>query len=187
MKKLLIIPILIFISLEAYANLYGMYYLDLALRPGVNMASTLQESNSNYNLPTYTLGAELGVNLGYVTLGAGIHHNQAIEFEGVNGSDGSIQTMPLYGFAKLNLFPLIFKPYVVGKFGRIGVDSDEFSVSHDSMMGLPFGVGSYWALGMGIDIYNFLAEFVYQNSYMTIDGQDETLTQLQLSIGIKLF
>jgi|GEM_PF-1446742 len=179
-KYLLIIPFLISFKIYSFDDLYGMYYLDLALRPGVNMASTLDELNINSNGPVPTLGLELGINLGYATIGGGIHYNNEISFSD-NTTDGAFRNMPVYAFGKFNLFPLIFKPYIVGKYGINRVEESS------GFGGAKVEGGDYWAIGIGIDVYNFLAEMVYQNSTMKIGGTDETLSQLQISLGIKLF
>lgn len=176
-KYLLIVPFLISFKLYSFDGLYGMYYLDLALRPGVNVASTLDERNISSNNPVPTIGLELGTNLAYATVGGGIHYNNKISFSDSN-IDGSFRPMPIYGFAKLNLFPLIFKPYVVGKYGFTRIEESS---------GFKAEGGKYWAIGIGIDVFNFLAEMVYQNSSIKIDGTSDTLSQLQLSVGVKLF
>lgn len=180
MKKLIMImSVLSIISIKSYSE---NYFLDLALRPGVNMASTLDNYQVKNNAVNLTIGAELGVNLGYFTVGGGAHLNNPITFEDTTiPLDGTFKNIPIYGFAKFNIFPIIFKPYVVGKWG--------LNYMHESsgFGGAKVKGGTYWAMGLGFDVYNFLAEFVYQNSTMEIGSHDENLSQLQLTVGFKLF
>ena len=182
-KYILIIPIVVLFSLKIYGDeLYGMYYLDLALRPGVNVASTLEEYEVSNTSPSPTLGVELGVNLGYLTIGGGIHYNNQLDFSDASkGVDGSIRNMPIYIMGRFNLFPIIFKPYVVYKYGINRVED------YSGFGGATIDHGDYWAVGLGIDVYNFLGELTYQNSTMDIGSHSETLSQLQLTIGVKIF
>lgn len=177
MKKLILIFVL-FIN----TNVFAAYYLDLALRPGVNMASTLDTNGVKNNGLNASLGAELGGNLGYITAGAGIQFNNAIDFEGATANKtGSIKTMPYYGYARFNLFPVVFKPYIVYK---MGVNTVTEGTGFD---GTAVEGGSYWALGFGIDVYNLLGEVLYQNSTITLNGAEENLSQIQLVLGLKVF
>lgn len=176
MKKTILLLILLINS-----NIFGAYYVDLALRPGVNMASTLDEMGIKNNGLNYTLGAELGGNLGYITAGGGIQFNNAISFDGgTPATTGTVKTTPYYGYARFNLFPVVFKPYLIYKMGINKVEGTGFA-------GGQVKDGNFWAAGLGIDVYNFLGELVYQNSTMTINGQDENLSQIQLVLGIKIF
>lgn len=178
-KSLIIFGTTLILSFNTYAS----YFLDLAIRPGVNMASTLDNYQVKNNTLNLTLGAELGVNLGYITAGGGIHYNDSITFQDTTiPLDGSFKNMPVYGFVKFNIFPVVFKPYVVGK---VGLNY----VSQESGFGGISKIenGTYWAMGIGFDVYNFLAELIYQNSTMTIGAHEENLSQLQLTVGVKLF
>lgn len=175
MKRIVLVVALIIINM----NIYAAYYVDLAVRPALNLASTLDNNAVKNNaINNLSLGVELGGNLGYLTAGAGIEMNNPISFT-VSGVDGTIKTMPYYAYARFNLFPVIFKPYLVGKFGINKVmDSTGFA----SVEG-----GSYWAAGFGIDVYNFLGEVTYQNSGLVLNGTAENLSQIQLVLGIKVF
>ncbi len=180
MKKIILTLGLLFtLSLNTYAS----YFLDLAIRPGVNMASTLDNYQVKNNTLNLTLGAELGVNLGYLTAGAGIHYNDSITFQDTTiPLDGSFKNMPVYGFVKFNIFPVVFKPYVVGKVGLNFVDQESGFGGINKIEN-----GTYWAMGIGFDVYSFLAELIYQNSTMTIGTHEENLSQLQLTVGVKVF
>lgn len=173
--------IILFLALIINSSIFGAYYVDLAFRPGVNMASTLDSMGEKNNDLNYTLGAELGGNLGYLTAGGGIQFNNAISFDGgTAATTGTIKTTPYYGYARFNLFPVVFKPYLIYKMGINKVEGTGFG-------GGEIESGTFWAAGLGIDVYNFLGEFVYQSGSMTINGQDENMTQIQLVLGIKIF
>jgi hypothetical protein len=89
--------------------------------------------------------------------------------------------MPVYIMGRFNLFPIIFKPYVVYKYGINRIEE------HSGFGGANIESGDYWAVGLGIDVYNFLGELTYQNSTMEIGSHSETLSQIQLTIGVKIF
>jgi len=176
MKKL----ILLFVVL-INTNLFADYYMDLAARPGVNLGSTLDTMGVKNNGLNLSLGAELGGNLGYITAGGGIQYNNAIDFDGGTATtQGTIKTMPYYAYARFNLFPIVFKPYFVYKMGVNQVTGSGFD-------GTEIKGGTYWAAGFGIDVYNLLGEVQYQNSKMTINGQEENLSQISLVLGLKVF
>ena len=176
MKKLIL-----FLALIINVNIFAGYYLDLALRPGVNVNSTLDKSGVKNNDLNFSLGGELGGNLGYVTVGGGIQFNNAMSFEGdTAGTTGDLKLMPYYAYARFNIFPIVFKPYLVYK---VGINK----VVNYTGFGTGVEDGTYWAVGFGMDIYNLLGEISYQNSTMTINGVDENLSQIQLVLGIKAF
>ena len=176
MKKLIL-----FLVLIINANIFAGYYLDLAVRPGVSVNSTLDESGVKNNDLNFSLGGELGGNLGYITVGGGIQFNNAMSFDGgTAGTTGDLKLMPYYAYARFNVFPIVFKPYLVYKMGiNKVVDYTGFGSGVED--------GTYWAIGFGMDIYNLLGEVTYQNSTMTINGVDENLSQIQLVLGIKAF
>lgn len=176
MKKLFLFLILII-----NANIFAGYYVDVALRPGLNLASTLDNSSVKNNDMNLSLGAEVGGNLGYVTAGVGMQMNNAISFTDSDPNlTGSIKTSPYYVYARINVFPVVFKPYLVYK---VGLNKTAGST------GFGAGVedGNFWAVGFGMDIFNLLGEVTYQNSTMKLNGVDENMSQIQLVLGIKVF
>lgn len=176
MKKLIVLFTLL-ISSQAFAG----YYMDLAVRPGVNLGSTLDTLGVKNNGLNMSLGAELGANLGYITAGGGIQFNNAIDFDGgTTATTGSIKAIPYYAYARFNLFPVVFKPYFVYKMGLNQVTGTGFD-------GTDVKGGQYWSLGFGVDVYNLLGEVQYQNSKMTLNGQEENLSQISLVLGLKVF
>mgnify|MGYP003588301791 CR=1 FL=1 len=176
MKKLIL-----FLALIINVNIFAGYYLDLALRPGVNVNSTLDKSGVKNNDLNFSLGGELGGNLGYVTVGGGIQFNNAMSFEGdTAGTTGDLKLMPYYAYARFNIFPIVFKPYLVYK---VGINK----VVNYTGFGTGVEDGTYWAVGFFFFFYNLLGEISYQNSTMTINGVDENLSQIQLVLGIKAF
>ena len=174
MKKLIILFIF---SLNAFAN----YYLDLAIRPSANFNSNLDKLELKNNTINPSLGAELGANFGYITVGGGIELTMPLSFDGgTAGTTGEIQNMPYYAYGRLNVFPVVFKPYLVYK---VGINK----VYNYTGFGSGVEDGTFWAIGFGMDVYNFLGEVTYKNYQMDVNGKDENLSQFQISLGVKVF
>ena len=112
------------------------------------------------SVPFINLEVTQGLVIGEV--GAGVSYEQGYE-----RADGvSYNAIPVYGLVKLNLFPILIKPYIAAKYGTIiynglqGVTSIEKPV--------------FYSLGLGITVAGKITvEATGQGSTYQINGVDQ--------------
>ncbi|MBZ4682884.1 MAG: hypothetical protein PWP46_323 [Fusobacteriaceae bacterium] len=167
MKKILILLCLL-IGVQVYA-------LDITLRIPVSTNTTFQTSGETDNSARLGVGLEAGQDLITFSIGAGMQWDKSISLS----TGEKFAPRLTYGYFKYNLFPVAFKPYLVGKYGYMTPYTESGFTSLDT--------STFWGMGLGIDIFNSQGELLYTNYPVTINGTDDTMTMLTLSLGIKIF
>ncbi|TDT68633.1 hypothetical protein EV215_1700 [Hypnocyclicus thermotrophus] len=167
MKKTLILFILL-MGVQAYA-------LDITLRLPVSTNTAFQKLNETDNSARVGIGLEAGQDLITFSIGAGMEWDKSISLS----TGEKFAPRLTYGYLKYNLFPVAFKPYLVGKYGYMSAYSKSGFTSLDT--------STFWGMGLGIDIFNSQGELLYTNYPVTINGTKDTMTMITLALGIKIF
>lgn len=158
MKKILLFMLL---SISVFA-------VDGHLKVGV-ITDSKDKAFENY-APTFA--GELTQTLGFVDIGAGIGYNGKV-------AGREIATVPAYGLVKFKAFPVLLKPYVVAKAGKV-LHTTEKVDGYD-----PEGKYFYGA-GIGVDFLSLQGEAMYTATKVD-NYKDDYLKQVSLSLGYKLF
>lgn len=161
MKKILLGIFLLF-SVNIFA-------IDAHFRLGAitNSSSYNKESGSFENYAP-TFGLELTQSFALADLGVGIAYNKGAD-------EVEVETVPVYGLAKINFFPLIpVQPYIVGKLGRVLYSDDDYRDKDGSL---------YYGAGVGMYFFNMEAELLYSRTKM----DDDELNQVSLVVGFSIF
>ncbi len=161
MKKLLLGIFLLFsvniLAVEAHFRLGAI----------TNSSSYNKESGS-FERYAPTFGVEVTQNFALADLGVGIAYNKSID--GVE-----VETIPVYGVAKYNFFPLIpVQPYIVGKLGRVLYSDDDYRGKDAT---------TYYGAGVGMYFFNMEAELLYSKTKM----EDDNLNQVSFVVGFSIF
>ncbi|MGL4999658.1 MAG: hypothetical protein ACRC0V_04825 [Fusobacteriaceae bacterium] len=167
MKKLFIVPFLI-LSTAAFS-------MDAHLRLGATTnAGSYNKEDKSFESYAPTMSLEVTQTLLLADVGVGIAYNGKTD-------STEIETVPVYGLVKMNLFPMLVKPYFVGKLGKVLYTKDNLSNSN------PDGKYFYGA-GVGMDIFSLQGEVLY--SITEIDGDrrgNDKLEQVSFTLGYNFF
>lgn len=141
---------------------------------GITTADSYNKEDNSFESYAPTMSFEVTQTLLFADVGMGIAYNGK-----TSGED--IATVPVYGIAKMNIFPILAKPYIVAKAGKV-MYTDE-NVSNSSPDGK-----YYYGAGVGMDFLSLQGELLY--SVTKIDGDrrgGDDLKQLSLTVGYKFF
>ena len=162
MKKILLGAFLLISSVNALA-------FDAHFRLGAitNSSSYNKESGSFENYAP-TFGVEVTQSFALADLGVGIAYNKSIE-------DVEVETIPVYGLAKFNFFPILpIQPYVVGKLGTTLYSDDDYRGKDAT---------TYYGAGVGMYFLNMEAELLYSRTKV----EDDDLNQVSFVVGFSIF
>ena len=176
MKKMLVVLMFTVVSLNALA-------LDLWVKGGVTQGTGSEQMED----PGYTVGLELSQGfLGFVDLGVGTAYNGNLKFDsnnsGVTGENISYDVIPVYAFAKFNIFPVTVKPYIVARLGTNFIVNDDTNYKNEESKA---DSGIYGAVGVGIEFMSSLqAELLYSISEIKNNpsGKDN-VEMISLTLG----
>lgn len=149
--------------------------MDAHLRLGaITNSKSYNKEDKSFENYAPTFGLEVTQTLLLADVGAGIAYNGK-----TSGTD--IETVPVYGLVKMNLFPIGVKPYLVGKAGKVLYTRDSISNSNPD--------GKYfYGVGVGMDIFALQGEILY--SITKIDGDrrgNDKLEQVSFTLGYNFF
>lgn len=162
MKKILLGMFLLISSVNALA-------LDAHFRIGaITNSSSYNKESGSFESYAPTLGLEVTQSFGLADLGVGVAYNKSID-------DVEVETVPVYGLAKFNFFPLIpVQPYIVGKLGTTLYSDDNYR-NKDAT--------TYYGAGVGMYFFNMEAEILYSRTKV----EDDDLNQVSFVLGFSLF
>lgn len=153
----------------------SVFAIDGHLRVGgITSAGSYNKENKSFENYAPTVSLELTQTLLFADVGVGVAYNGKT-------SDTDIATVPVYGLAKVNLFPILAKPYFVVKAGKVAYTDDSVRNSN------PDG-RYYYGAGVGMDILSLQGEVLY--SVTKIDGDrrgGDDLKQVSFTLGYKFF
>ncbi|MCK5780823.1 MAG: hypothetical protein KAH04_07360 [Psychrilyobacter sp.] len=179
MKKIILVAFMV-MSFNAMA-------IDLWVKGGLNQGLGDEKPTET----GYVAGLEVSQGiLGFVDLGVGAGYNGNLKFDQPekNGKGTNIQydLVPVYGFAKFNIFPVAIKPYIVARLGKAFVVNDKT----DYLSGNSEAeAGVYGALGLGAEFFSSLqAEVVGSVTKMENNPTGEDyVNMVSLTIGYNFF
>lgn len=144
MKKILLLAFAV-LSLNAFAlsvNV-GASYQKASYTVDTGLFDAISGDNvHDYDDPVLALNLEVTQGFIFGELGAGASYEQGYKIGAI-----SYDAVPVYGIAKLNLFPVGVKPYISAKYGRI------FYVNQDN---IDLDNGEYLSLGLGVTLIDTL-------------------------------
>lgn len=178
MKKILSI-----ISLFLIFNL--SYSIDVHLKFGTNLNIDNPIGDQD-NIYQPSIGLEISQSADVFTLGVGAHLQDTAKVT-VGPTQYSFGYTPAYGFLKLNLFPEVFKPYIIIKVGKIFIHPNAIPKESDFDPPKPWDDYQYFGGGIGIDIYDLQAELTVNYSDIEVHGYKDRFMHVNLSFGINLF
>jgi hypothetical protein len=138
--------------------------------------------------PGYTAGLELSQGiLGFVDLGVGTAYNGNLKFaNNEHGKDIGYDMVPVYAFAKFNIFPVAVKPYIVGRVGANFIVNDNTNYNNGESTA---NSGAYGAVGVGMEfLSSFQAELLYSISEVKKNPSGKDNVELvSLTLGYNFF
>lgn len=171
----------IYIVVAAFILSMPLFALDITLRVPMSLTQSYVDPNDEVTSGSdmvASYGFELGQDLYLIQVGGGMQWD-AGTYSPTDGNEFKQRLM--YGYLKYNLFPVVFKPYIVGKLGTTALSGIE-GYNSSTTEG-----GTYTAFGLGIDIFNLQGELLYSIHDLTLDDEETTQSMLSLVLGIKIF
>lgn len=146
--------------------LFSMYSFafDGHLRLGTITNTNSYDKEQGFEHYAPTIGFELTQSFIVADLGVGVAYN---------GKNAGAEIVPGYLVARWNVIPILIKPYVVAKVGKV--------VSTN-----PKG-DYYYGAGIGMNFAMLQGELLYSITKIDDSRKDDQLKQLSLVLGYKLF
>jgi len=175
-KRILVLLMFGMMSINAMA-------LDLWVKGGM-----MNGISGKVKEPGYTAGLELSQGiLGFVDLGVGTAYNGNLKFDDTKyGKEVGYDMVPVYAFAKFNIFPVAVKPYIVGRVGANFIVNDNTNYNDDKSKA---NSGAYGAIGVGMEFLSSLqAEVLYSVSQVKNNPSGSNNVELvSLTLGYNFF
>lgn len=171
MKKIIILMVLLS---------YGAMALDFNIGLNVNNGDIKFSNDSKtYDFEDRTLGIqfELTQSFVYGELGIGASYEDKYKLESI---PGSFIAIPVYGLAKVYVFPIAIKPYLVAKGGIISLHGEN---NIDDLT-----EGKYYAAGLGVKLLGTLnLEGLYSYREMEVGGSKARSGIYSLNLSFNVF
>lgn len=171
MKKLLLL-----VSVLLTVNLFA---LDLYVGPSVSYGNewntkVTPATHTKYKEKVYGVNLELTQAIPFVELGIGVSYEKDYKM----GTE-SYDAMPVYGLAKVNLFPIGVKPYLVAKYGKVMFENAKNVTLKD---------GDFYSAGLGITLLKKLQlEGAYSLSKGKKNGEDLKTTAATVTLRYNIY
>lgn len=127
-----------------------------------------------------TYGVQLEVTQGFIIGDLGVGASYEPNYK-LKGDSRELTQMPVYIIGRINLFPILVKPYFAAKVGKTfysGDLSDDFDKDN----------GYYYAAALGLTLIDMLqAEASYSFRTVEIDSDTQTSGIMSLSLSYNLF
>ena len=174
MKKLLLLAFAV-LSLNAFAlsvNV-GASYQKASFTTDTGLFDAISGDNvHDYDDPVLALNVELTQGFIFGELGLGASYEQGYSINDIVKYDA----VPVYGIAKINLFPIGIKPYISAKYGTVLYLNQE-NIDLDN--------GQYVSIGLGVTLIDTLQLEGSLNANKTKDSDGTELVNGSYGLTVR--